>query len=175
MSGPFVGVLQTHPECWTSAHSLLGSSTGMQQGMQCSAAYQVCNTLTSARPPCRGMQVCNGMQQVCSMQVCNGMQYATVCIPPQKWGPPQDPSGPPPRTGPPPQRRARVWGIARWRSASKHLVEDGVEGGGEIRAKVACHNIKRYNGDGSACGAVAGHTIRLRGEACPAADRVHAA
>ena len=85
MSGSFVGVLQTHPECWTSAHSLIGSSTGMQQGMQCSAAYQVCNTLTSARPPCRGMQVCNGMQQVCSMQVCNGMQYATVCIPPQPY------------------------------------------------------------------------------------------
>ena len=30
--------------------------------------------------------------------------------------------------------------IARWRSASKHLVEDGVEGGGGFRATVACQN-----------------------------------
>ena len=28
--------------------------------------------------------------------------------------------------------------VARWRSASKHLVEDGVEGGGGFRATVAC-------------------------------------
>ena len=28
--------------------------------------------------------------------------------------------------------------IARWRSASKHLVEDGVEGGGGFRATMAC-------------------------------------
>ena len=32
--------------------------------------------------------------------------------------------------------------IARWRSASKHHIEEGVEGGGGIRATVACHNIK---------------------------------
>ena len=42
--------------------------------------------------------------------------------------------------------------IARWRSASMHRVEEGVEGGGGFRAKVACHNIKRYNADGSPCG-----------------------
>ena len=41
-------------------------------------------------------------------------------------------------------------------------------------AKVACHNIKRYNADGSPCGAVAGGPIRLRGDACPAAARGHA-
>ena len=44
--------------------------------------------------------------------------------------------------------------IARWRSASKHLVEDGVEGGGGFRATLACHNIKRINADGPSCGAV---------------------
>ena len=64
--------------------------------------------------------------------------------------------------------------MAGWRSASIHRVEEGVEGGGEIRAKVACHNIKRYNADGSPCGAVAGRMIRLRGDACPADARGHA-
>ena len=64
--------------------------------------------------------------------------------------------------------------IARWRSASMHRVEEGVEGGGGFRAKVACHNIKRYNADGSACGAVAGGRIRLRGDACPAAEKGYA-
>ena len=55
-----------------------------------------------------------------------------------------------------------------------HRVEEGVEGGGGFRAKVACHNIKRYNADGSACGAVAGGRIRLREDAYPAAARGHA-
>ena len=55
-----------------------------------------------------------------------------------------------------------------------HRVEEGVEGGGEIRAKVACHNIKRYNADGSPCGAVAGGRIRLRGDACPCDHKGHA-
>ena len=52
--------------------------------------------------------------------------------------------------------------IARWRSASKHLVEDGLEGGGGFRATVACHNIKSIQASGPACRAVVGGTSRLR-------------
>ena len=92
---------------------------------------------------------------------------ATRCAGVQREGRGRGQAVAPAATGP--------YGIARWRSASKHLVEDGVEGGGGIRATVACHNIKRYNGDGSACGAVAGHTIRLRGEACTCDASMHAA
>ena len=35
--------------------------------------------------------------------------------------------------------------IARWRSASKHLIEEGLKGGGGFRATMACQNLKVYS------------------------------
>ena len=46
--------------------------------------------------------------------------------------------------------------LARWRSASKHLVEDGLEGGGGFRATVACQRETVALSCESGCGAVAG-------------------